>query len=214
MVHHHLILCPKSTYFHGYVILGQISRFLWLHPHIFQNCLSPVLFLENSGCYYHSYNHLYDLGVITKWTKMKTSKTKCFNCKFRWLQYPYLFKTWEKIGHFFDYLFISQHPQYLARCSYNLPSVTSRSRLLACICISATERCAISDVNSVFLFFTTQVIIRMQKQIITSIDCFFCFFVLTGKVSSFSPEPLLAFQCKRTNPAVIKSNEGTHSDRK
>lgn len=54
-----------------------------------------------------------------------------------------------------DYLFISQHPQYLAQCSYNLPSVTSRSRLLAWICISATDRCTISDINSVFLFFTT-----------------------------------------------------------
>lgn len=104
------------------------------------------------------------------------------------------------------YLFISQYPQYLARCSYNRSSVTSRSRLLACICISATERCAISDVNSVFLFFTTQV--SSQVSIV------FFVVVLNGKVSSFSPEPSLGFQCKRTNPTVIKSNEGTHSDRK
>lgn len=32
---------------------------------------------------------------------------------------------------------------------------------------------------------------------------FWGFFVLTGKVSSFSPEPSLGFQCKRTNPTVI-----------
>ncbi len=32
--------------------------------------------------------------------------------------------------------------------------------------------------------------------------------MLTGKVSSFSQETSLEFQCKRTNPTVIKSNEG------
>lgn len=101
-----------------------------------------------------------------------------------------------------DYLFISQHPQYLAQCSYNLPSVTSRSRLLAWICISA-----ISDINSVFLFFTThysdaKIDHRKYRLIFSPLRSLV-------RCHPFRQSHYWHFKCKRTNPTVIKSNEGT-----
>lgn len=93
--------------------------------------------------------------------------------------------------------------------SYNLPSVTSRSRLLAWICISATDRCTRSYINSVFLFFTTHCsdakIDHHKYRLI-----FFFFLCSLVRCHPFRQSHYWHFKCKRTNPTVVKSNEGTH----
>lgn len=76
------------------------------------------------------------------------------------------------------------------------------------MCISATDRCTRSDINSVFLFFTTHCSeAKIDHHKYRLIFFFLCSLV---RCHPFRQSHYWHFKCKRTNPTVIKSNKGTH----